>query len=523
MEPTRYLKGISHLGINKYHSPSYHRINNSDDIYDYLYGNVGVSGKHSLPFHQAVNSIDNAGEKMYKRNFNYKNMLRFDKKYNLDDRILDYANDRLMSEWKNIDGYFQQAQQAYELGNITENKFNRLSKKYERNAERYNGYINNLNNNARHFNIANSINDGRSVVTGKGPLYDSMTKGIWNLIGAGIGAGFAPVILPKVISTTPWIMRNIALPYLGGEVINDVTRKASYNKYNSFGDFVYHNTPLSRLNDGTDSNIFVKGFSEMLNPAYLFHGKLFVGAEDFGNFYRPKRNQWGYTFKEPLINDATINRKIFPKMTNSPYIEINKMPKLVSNAIRIKNMKMGYTGVPGNFEENFPKYTGRIWLTDNIDLANHFAIRPPKPKGKIFKVFYEPAKNNVASAPKYDHLVHWKYLPYDFVDNRFITNSNFNINNIKFKTENIPIIKNNTVNTADDVVNKVFNSDYNILELPNIYEGVSMGFINSKPTYFNTLKNTDIILKENTPHVILPINKNKWSLLFKDIDKLLVK
>jgi hypothetical protein len=82
---------------------------------------------------------------MYKRNFDYRNMLRFDKRYNLDDRILDYANDRLMSEWKNIDNDFQKAQQSYESGNITKNKFNRLSKKYERNAGRYNGYVNNLN------------------------------------------------------------------------------------------------------------------------------------------------------------------------------------------------------------------------------------------------------------------------------------------------------------------------------------------------------------------------------------------
>lgn len=280
MEPTRYLKEVPHLGINKYHSPSYHRINNSNNIYDYLYGNVGVSGKHSLPFHQAVNSIDNAGEKMYKRNFNYRNMLRFDKRYNLDDRILDYANDRLMSEWKIIDNKFQKAQQAYESGNITENKFNRLSKKYERNAERYNGYVNNLNNNARHFNIADSINDGRSVVTGKGPLYDSMTKGIWSSIGAGIGAGFAPAILPKVISATPWIMKNMALPYLGGEVINDVTRKASHNKYDSFGDFVYNGSGLANIANDTFMETPLRFVSDMTNLGYWSpYGKIsqFIG------------------------------------------------------------------------------------------------------------------------------------------------------------------------------------------------------------------------------------------------------
>lgn len=229
--------------------------------------------------------------------------------------------------------------------------------------------------------------------------------------------GSAPILSVAATNpaTYPWIAKNVALPVLGGEVVNEGTRKVSDNKYNSFGDFVYRNTPLSRLKDGTDSNIITKGFAEMLNPAYLFPygkvvgyamdgarslsnaynnlpvkikfaprenfryrniggddeglkdlitsgivrppsakpiqetgkinltkdftvpffghkgkmvdaksylGKWFVGAEDVGNFYRPYRNQWGYTSSRPLtINNVTINRRIFPKLTNSPYIE----------------------------------------------------------------------------------------------------------------------------------------------------------------------------------------------------------
>ena len=58
--------------------------------------------------------------------------------------------------------------------------------------------------------------------------------------------------------------------------------------------------------------------------AKSYPGKWFVGAEDVGNFYRPYRNQWGFTSREPLtINDVTINRRIFPRMTNSPYIEMS--------------------------------------------------------------------------------------------------------------------------------------------------------------------------------------------------------
>lgn len=289
MEPTRYLKDISHLGINEYHSPSYHRINNSNNIYDYLYGNVGVSGKHSLPFHQAVNSIDNAGEKMYKRNFNYRNMLRFDKKYNLDDRILEYANDRLMSEWKNIDNDFQKAQQSYESGNITENKFNRLSKKYERNAERYNEYANNLNNNAKHFNIANSINNGRSIVTGKGPLYDSMTKGTLGLIGAGIGAGFASEILPKV-ATVGWkILSHPIVQTIGtiDGIRNLVTDNGVNKTINHFNNEEYGKGSLSLLGDVLDASPLIGG-----SKAIYKGGKALYNGS---NIHDVSKNLWKYT------------------------------------------------------------------------------------------------------------------------------------------------------------------------------------------------------------------------------------
>jgi hypothetical protein len=33
---------------------------------------------------------------------------------------------------------------------------------------------------------------------------------------------------------------------LGGEVVNEGTRKVSNNKCNSFGDFVYRSTPLEK-------------------------------------------------------------------------------------------------------------------------------------------------------------------------------------------------------------------------------------------------------------------------------------
>jgi hypothetical protein len=114
---------------------------------------------------------------------------------------------------------------------------------------------------------------------GKSEEAQKMAKDLAVQQGAAL-VNFIPAGL-AVNKGVPWVMTNMVLPVLGGEVVNEVTRKVTDNKYNSFGNFVYHNTPLSRLTDGTDSNIFVKGFSEMLNPAYLFpYGKTVGYAMD---------------------------------------------------------------------------------------------------------------------------------------------------------------------------------------------------------------------------------------------------
>ena len=240
------------------------------------------------------------------------------------------------------------------------------------------------------------------------------TTGIVGSIPAAYTAG---TLLGAGIYGAPWIATNIALPVLGGEVLNETTRKVSDGYYNSFGDFVYRSTPLDNWTKDTWAETPVKFLADMTNPGYWapyrkvagyamdglkslssaydnlpiqikftprenfryrniggdntgvfdllesgvvrppstkpiqktkgidltkdftvpffghkgkmvdaksYSGKWFVGTEDVGNFYRPYRNQWGYTSREPLtINDVTINRRIFPRMTNSPYIEMS--------------------------------------------------------------------------------------------------------------------------------------------------------------------------------------------------------
>lgn len=240
------------------------------------------------------------------------------------------------------------------------------------------------------------------------------TTGIVGSLPAAYATG---TLLGAGIYGAPWIATNIALPFLGGEVLNETTRKVSDGYYNSFGDFVYRSTPLDNWTRDTWTETPAKFIADMSNPGYWapyrkvagyamdgfkslssaydnlpikikftprenfryrniggddtgvldllesgvvrppsnetlpksktillrktftipffghkgkmvdaksYPGKWFLGAEDVGNFYRPKRNQWGFTSREPLtINDVTINRRIFPRMTNSPYIEMS--------------------------------------------------------------------------------------------------------------------------------------------------------------------------------------------------------
>jgi hypothetical protein len=58
------------------------------------------------------------------------------------------------------------------------------------------------------------------------------------------------------------------LPVLGGEVVNETTRKLSDNKYNSFGDFVYNGSGLANVANDTFMETPLRFITDMSNPAY---------------------------------------------------------------------------------------------------------------------------------------------------------------------------------------------------------------------------------------------------------------
>ena len=69
-------------------------------------------------------------------------------------------------------------------------------------------------------------------------------------------------------ATYPWIAKNVVLPVLGGEVVNEATRKISNNYYEDFGDWLYRSTPLDNWTKGTWAETPTRFVTDMSNPGY---------------------------------------------------------------------------------------------------------------------------------------------------------------------------------------------------------------------------------------------------------------
>jgi hypothetical protein len=63
-------------------------------------------------------------------------------------------------------------------------------------------------------------------------------------------------------------MKNIALPSLGGEVVNEATRELSDNKFSSFGDFVYNGSGLANIANDTFMETPLRFVSDITNLGY---------------------------------------------------------------------------------------------------------------------------------------------------------------------------------------------------------------------------------------------------------------
>lgn len=79
---------------------------------------------------------------------------------------------------------------------------------------------------------------------------------------------FAPALGQAAVKATPWIMKNIAIPVLGGEIVNEGIKYFSNGQYGGFSDWAYKNSGLDKLSEGTKAEPYVRTSLEMFNPGF---------------------------------------------------------------------------------------------------------------------------------------------------------------------------------------------------------------------------------------------------------------
>lgn len=63
-----------------------------------------------------------------------------------------------------------------------------------------------------------------------------------------------------------------AVGYLGGSIIDNITKSTSNNKYQSFSDYIYNTSGLRKLAENTSLESPTRLFTEMINPGYYISG-----------------------------------------------------------------------------------------------------------------------------------------------------------------------------------------------------------------------------------------------------------
>lgn len=237
--------------------------------------------------------------------------------------------------------------------------------------------------------------------------------------------------------------------------------------------------------------------------------------------------------------------------------------RIMTNIPRIKRMTSTYTGVkhiPTNenphitMDENFSKYNGEIWTSDNIGYARGWINED---QGKIFQVLTDPKQIRTIKAPSAANGEYfpWRDLPYRFKNSQFeMLPETYTTQSGLFKTEAEALTykgargatraqqnalegkqllaRRGTNNNSGDIVivpKREYDTDsavrdahragYDAVELKDVYDG---------PVYTEDGRIVDIpineiIYKKHTPHWVLPEGKSKWSLLFKNLDDIVIK
>ncbi len=238
---------------------------------------------------------------------------------------------------------------------------------------------------------------------------------------------------------------------------------------------------------------------------------------------------------------------------------IGKTFRAISNLPIIRRMKSTFTGIPKRVLDNgnISTYKGTIWSTPSKGYAQQFAG-----DGKVYQVLVDPSEVKMLEAPipSQGEFYPWSNLPYTYKNGKFemlptnYVDDSYGV----FSDARASMIHNNPSmarpGELDDIKNlelrrrigidtkrfnnpvkakreglldAIFTDDIVDASVADGFSGVHFYGINDGPSLYKNYS-VDIPIDEavynpHTPHWILPDNRSKWSLLFKDLDKIKIK
>ena len=238
--------------------------------------------------------------------------------------------------------------------------------------------------------------------------------------------------------------------------------------------------------------------------------------------------------------------------------EVIKHPRRsIQNFKTINGLEDGfYTGIPHKqingselfMDENFPNYNGTIWTSDNIDYARSFSNNSAQ-NGKIYKVLF-PKSQRVLETPEAtsNEFFGWNHLPftktnsgYRLTEGTITTPKYFTKKespgmkqvfertvippeisrryNKVLSPEEIYSLTGKEVTTTDRIVDDAIKNGYQRVHFNDIMDG---GSVTKDGHWYDDTINENVLLP-HTPHFILHPEQSKWSLLPKDLNKIVIE
>lgn len=210
-----------------------------------------------------------------------------------------------------------------------------------------------------------------------------------------IGSSAIMAVAATNPATYPWIAKNVVLPVLGGEVVNEATRKISNNYYKDFGDWLYRSTPLDNWTKGTLAEIPTRFVTDMSNPGYWTpYGKIVNG---FKNTVSTITKPYNKSVKIDFTPRGALRYWANPNVESAAW-KGGITKQYLSNIVLPNKIDSGIKYMT----KNNAILKERLWKTYNRDLgiSQNLEFSPPKQNGivkdnTIMLIHGDPASTGV--------------------------------------------------------------------------------------------------------------------------------